>query len=226
MEDRQQAPRQRRARDLREWSDADIEQLCQHANPRLRACGMEERSRRAALKFEAEADVKAALDEAEAKAVAEYGPAMAQIQRRLKRHAAPRMMAQLASRADRFSRYANAPHAPPVFREAGEVLKRYLRQEMTAEALAEWMNGQLTPVTWQVIASDDGLTIDDGGAMDGCRYLAELLKEEVALKRFRVCQGCDGLFYDASSRGDMHYCQNKPCRRERERVNQRARRAR
>jgi hypothetical protein len=226
MEDRQQAPRQRRARDLREWSGADIEQLCQHANPRLRACGMEERSRRAALKFLTEADVKAALDEAEAKAAAEYGPAIAKMQRSLKRHVAPRMLKQLASRADRFCRLANDPHAPPGFREAREVLKRYLRQEMTAEALAEWMNGQLTPVTWLVIAGDDGLTIDDGGAMDGCHYLAQLLREGVVLKRFRVCHGCEDLFYDASSRGDMHYCQKLPCRRARARVNQRARRAR
>src|SRR5262247_528301 len=119
--------------------------------------------------------VSAPLDRAVADAVAEDGPDMERMLRRERCHRAPRLMEQLKSQVDRFCRYANGSHGPPGFREAGELWKCYLRGELTMEAVSEAINGHARWAPPSVIPSPDGhLTIDDGGAVDGYRYLAQL----------------------------------------------------
>jgi len=157
----------------------------------------------------------------EAEAAANEAEALTRLLKHERRHRAPRLMDQLRSRAERFCRLAHDPHGPPGFREAGEMLRRYGRGAISDAEFATWLNGKLSPVTRRVVVVDGSFSIDDGGAVDGYGYLAQLLQEGVALQRIKVCAHCDVLWYDASPRGDMRYCLQPGCRRARWRANQR-----
>jgi hypothetical protein len=171
----------------------------------LQAEAQEELSKRAALKCLSLEAVQADMDAA---ALAEYGPALERLQRRLRRQQAAEFNKRMTSRAERFCRHVN--EGIHHYGEAGEALKHYLDKKITAQKLAEIINAHLTPVPWSVIVTSinghDNWSVDDGGAIDGWRELVLLAQERVALWRFRVCPICKVLFYDGSPRGDKTAC--------------------
>jgi hypothetical protein len=223
---------QRLSPDPGAWTEAEVEALCHHPNLHVQAAAMEERSRRTAPSSLTQKDV---FDARQAKAEVEMGPAIEQMLRRDRRQRLPRLKKQLASQGKRFCEYANreARRGPPGYRDAGEVLRRYLRQEITAQELSDVVNANLEKfpspplrLTLTLKGSRPYFTIDDGGAMDGWRALLELVRYGVKLNLFKVCQHCERLFYDPSPRGDMGYCDRTPCQRQRQLVNQWNRRLR
>ena len=113
----------------------------------------------------------------------------------------------------------------PGYRVAFEALKFYIRKKITGPQLKIVIEVHLrvAPVVWQVtvtrVHGHDNWTIDDGGAINGWRDLASLMQAHLSLERFKICQGCDDLFYDASPRGNKQSCGKPECKRFRKRVN-------
>jgi hypothetical protein len=181
------------------------------------------------------AGVRTALDAVAIQAQAEYGSTIdhaLKLRRYRKQIAAFRQ--EMGSRVERFDQRVSL--GLPQYHEACELLRRYLRQESTAHELAEAINAHLKPVLWRVMVSHvnghDNWTVDTGGAMDGWQELVLLAQEQASLWRFRICRGCDHLFYDASSRGDQQYCHRKtpdgkkPCQLRRKQTDQKRSRER
>lgn len=226
--------------------DAVIQALHDHPNPYVQAWAMEERSRRVAQRYrdigqnarnaeEAaalhQADTQAALDEAEAKALAEFGP---ELDRAIKSRRSRDLVAAFKRKTAQLLAKGFCQRAAlglPSYRVACESLKFYIRQEITASELAVMINVhlQIAPVVWQVtvtsVHGQENWTIDDGGAINGWRELALLMQAHMSLSRFRICPGCDDLFYDASPGWNKKSCGKPECKRLRKRVTKQQERA-
>jgi hypothetical protein len=181
---------------------------------------MEALSTRAELRCMTPEDVKAAWDAAAAAAVAKQGAVIDRLSRRERRTRLPALKKQLAAQASRFCGYANreARRSPPGYRDAGEALKRYSRQEITAEELCAVVNSNLekfpAPPMRLTLTENGRLTLDDGKPMDGWRSVGELVQYGANLKLFKVCRWCDRLFYDDSDKGNRVHCKGQLCKRE------------
>ncbi len=226
--------------EMQDAPDSVIAALRDHPNPHVQAWAMEEESRRAAQKYRAVAPnarnaeeavelirayEQAAHDEVMAKVQAEYGPVLDRtIKSRRYRDlvaAFKRQTAQLLAKG--FCQ--RVAQDLPGYRVAFEALKFYIRKEITGPQLKIVIDVHLpvAPVVWQVTVTNvhgqENWTIDDGGAINGWRELAVLMQAHLSLSRFRICQGCEDLFYDASPRGNKQSCGKKLCKQIRKRVN-------
>ncbi len=229
-----------RMAEMQNASDAVLQGLRDHRNPHVQAWAAEEWSRRvegrdqAAAQNACDADEAAALrqaalqvqsDDVDAQILAEYASVGDRVikSRRYRDYAAAfkRQTAQVLAKG--FCQ--RVAHDWPGYRVAYESLKFYIRQEITASQLEIVINVHLrvAPVMWQVtttsVHGQENWAIDDGGAINGWQDLALLMQAHISLRRFRICQGgCDGLFYDASPRGNKKSCGKLACKRQRKRV--------
>jgi hypothetical protein len=234
--------------EMQDAPDAVIQALRDyHQNPDVKACAAEEWSRRAAQRYQAigqnvcsakeaaalhQDAMQAALDEAEAKALAELGPGLDRaIKSRRYRDwgaAFKRQTAQLLAKGFCQRVTQNLPS----YRVAAEALRFYIRKEITASQLVVLINVHLrvVPVVWQVTVTNvhgqENWTIDDGGTINGWRELALLMQAHLSLRRFWICQACEDLFYDASPRGNKKTCGKLECKRRQKSVTKQQERAR
>ena len=94
------------------------------------------------------------------------------------------------TRAEKFCSYFN--RGLPQYREAGEIFKRYVDEEITAEELEAAINDHLTPVPPRIRVKsvgghEDWTTEDgDGRGLDGWKHFVILAWERVPLRRFQV----------------------------------------
>ena len=145
----------------------------------------------------------------------EYGPDLECLQRRLQREVRPRVFRELRSRAERFCRFVNGNKCQDYI-EAGRLLQRYLRGEISAQAVCDEVTAHTVPAPWALQVYYHGkrrtprftYKEHDWGWIDAWRHLAMLLEEGVAMSRLKVCalSGCDRLFYDASPNGNRSTC--------------------
>jgi hypothetical protein len=200
-----------------------------HQKPDVQARAAEELSRRAAQKSRAvtqnarnaeeaaalmRADESAVLDEAAAQAQAEFGPAITRVlNSRWRRQQLTMFKDRTQTRAEKFCWCVN--RGLPQYREAGEMVKRYVDKEIKAEELEAAINDHLTPVPPRIRVRSAGghedWTTEDGDdrGLDGWKHFVILAWERVPLWRFRVCPVCKVLFYDGSPRGDKTACSKK-----------------
>ncbi len=172
--------------------------------------------------------------------VDQYGPDLAREQRRFRRKKSPIRARAFISKAKRFCDCANGK-IPNVsgFREAGKTLKAYRKQEKTlstedarldaARKLANKISRELGCVPMCVTADMKGHNIyftlerDARASIDGWWYLAQLVEQQVAFQRFKICVECGVLFYDASPPENRTACSTQ-CKNRYNQRNARARR--
>lgn len=196
--------------EMQDVPDAVIQALGDHhKNPDLKACAAEEWSRRAARRYQGigrnacsakeaaalhQDAMQAALDEAEAKALVEFGPGLDRaIKSRRYRDLVAAFKRQTAqSLAKGFCQ--RVAQNLLSYRVVAQALRFYIRKEITASQLVILINVhlQVAPVVWQVTATNvhgqENWTIDDGGTLNGWRELALLMQAHLSLRRFWICQ--------------------------------------
>ena len=213
--------------DIRDWPDAYVEAMRDHApSEHVRAACAEEWSQRVERRNISLADVYAAMA-AKAQEDAALAQAITRMLRVERKRLVPSLKPQAYTHAERLCHYANAPGGPVEFREAGEMLKRYCREEITGQELCDAINANLIPklpnLCVDTIDGRDVFSIDDDGwsRATGWQYLAQCVQEGVILTRFRLCLACGELFFDASRTANKKdYCYSEVCQRKRKRHDQ------
>src|SRR5207245_1365533 len=100
-----------------------------------------------------------ALDEAEAQAQAEFGPAITRVlNSRWRRQQLKMFKERTQTRAEQFCSCVN--RGLPQYLEAGEIFKRYADEEITTEELEAAINDHLTPVPSRIRVRSVGCHAD------------------------------------------------------------------
>lgn len=161
--------------------------------------------------------------EARAAAVRALGPALQAVERQVRtRRVLLRWSLQLQGPATRFLRHVQQTERARTgggdYREAGRLLREYLRGEIAEAEVCKRINRHLATEgapawvlrpTGKRLATGGRFVLDWGsGWLGAWRDLARLLGDGATLGRLRVCAlpSCGALFYDASPRGDRRAC--------------------